>query len=90
MKYAGQQKFIVFQQSFDKSGWYVAPTLFYVNALRAIGYSIEIQPPSSMVPAGFSAAVICGAKLRDAMTAQVALEPIVIDDECGIYRFADK
>jgi hypothetical protein len=38
---------------------------------------------------GFSA-VICGAKVRDAMTAQVALEPIVIDDECGIYRFADK
>jgi hypothetical protein len=32
--------------------------------------------------------VMCGATVRNAMTAQVALRPILIDGECGIYQFA--
>jgi hypothetical protein len=82
------QKFVVIQHSYITQAFYVAPTLFYVNVLRAAGHSIEIQPPSAVIPAGFNAAVMCGATVRNAMTAQVSLRPILIDGECGIYQFA--
>ena len=84
------QKFVVIQQSFLPASFYVAPTLFYVNALRAAGHSIEILPPSAVIPAGFNAAVICGETVRNAMTVQVALKPILIDGKCGIYQLAAK
>ena len=89
------KKFIVFQQSYVPGGvpgdlYYVAPTLFYVNSLRAAGHSIVIQPPSAVIPQGFNTAVMCGATIRNAVTAQVVLQPIEIDGECGIYRLAAK
>ena len=84
------QKFVVIQQSFLPTSFYVAPTLFYVNALRAAGHSIEILPPSTVIPAGFNAAVMCGATVRNAMTVQVPLKPILIDGECGIYQLVAK
>jgi 4-amino-4-deoxy-L-arabinose transferase-like glycosyltransferase len=84
---ATPQKFVVIQQSFDPPDYYVAPTLFYVKALRAAGHSIEIQQPSAILPDGFKSAVMCGATMRNALTAQVALQGIAIDGECGIYSF---
>jgi 4-amino-4-deoxy-L-arabinose transferase-like glycosyltransferase len=84
------KKFVVIQQSYDWPGYYVAPTLFYVNALRAAGHSIEIQPPSAIIPAGFNAVVMCGASVRNAMTVEVALQPVVLDGECGIYQVEAK
>jgi hypothetical protein len=90
VQYGSPQKFIVIQQSYDPPDFYVAPTLFYVNALRAAGHSIEIQPPSAIIPEGFNSAVMCGASVRNAITAQVALQSIAIDGECGIYRFTAK
>jgi hypothetical protein len=90
VQYGSPQKFVVIQQSYDPPDFYVAPTLFYVNALRAAGHSIKIQSPSAIIPEGFNSAVMCGATVRNAMTAQVALQSIAIDGECGIYRFAIK
>jgi hypothetical protein len=90
VQYRSPQQFIVIQQSYDPPDFYVAPTLFYVNALRAAGHSIEIQPPSAVIPEGFISAVMCGATVRNAMIAQVALQSIAIDGECGIYRFTAK
>lgn len=91
----GPQEFVVFQESYVPGGvpgdfYYVAPTLFYVNALRAAGHKIEILPPSAAIPLGFSTAVVCGATMRKAVAVQVALRPNVIDGECGIYKFAAK
>jgi 4-amino-4-deoxy-L-arabinose transferase-like glycosyltransferase len=81
------KKFVVIQQSYDSGWYYVAPTLFYVNALRAAGHSIEVQPPSAIIPAGFDTVVMCGA-VRNAVTVEVVLQPVIIDGECGIYRVA--
>jgi 4-amino-4-deoxy-L-arabinose transferase-like glycosyltransferase len=89
MQYESPKKFIVIQQGFVAANSdYYGPTSFYVKVLREAGHSIEIQPPSAVIPAGFDAAVMCGAPVHDAMTARIALKPIVIDGECGIYRFA--
>ena len=90
VQYESPKKFIVIQQQFGvvANSDYYGPTLFYVKALRAAGHSIEIQPPSAVIQAGFDAAVMCGAPVHDAMTARIALNPILIDGECGIYRFA--
>lgn len=89
------QKFVVFQQSYVPGGvpgdfYYVAPTLFYVNAMRAAGYQIEILPPAAVIPRGFNTAVICGATMRETVAAQVALRSIAMDGECGIYQLAAK
>jgi glycosyltransferase involved in cell wall biosynthesis len=89
------QKFVVIQQSFVPRSFYVAPTLFYVNALRAAGRSIEILPPSvispvgfstARIPVGFNAAVMCGAVSRNATTVQVTLKPMLVEGECAIYE----
>jgi hypothetical protein len=85
------KKFVVIQEGFAPSPDqgqtdYYGPTSFYVKALRAAGHSVEIQPPSADIPPGFDAAVMCGAAMRDAMAAQVALKALVADGECGIYR----
>src|SRR5262249_26515321 len=40
VQYGSPQKFVVIQQSFVPTYFYVAPTLFYVNALRAADHSI--------------------------------------------------
>ena len=88
MQYASPQKFVVIQQSYRSEEFFVAPTLFYVNGLRSAGHSIEILPPSTAIPAGFNAAVMCGAEVRNAMAAEVLLEAIVVDGQCGIYRIA--
>ena len=89
VQYESPKKFIVIQQGFDPSNYY-GPTSFYVKALRAAGHSIQVQPPSAAIQAGFDAAVMCGVPVTDAMTPRIAFEPIVIDGECGIYRFAAK
>ena len=94
VQYRSPQKFVVFQEGFprsqthlgDPSSFYVAPTLFYVNALRATGHTIEILPPSASIPAGFSAAVMCGAMVPHAATAQTGLTPLLIAGKCGIYQ----
>ena len=86
--YAILQKFVVIQQSYRSEEFFVAPTLFYVNGLRSAGHSIEILPPSTAIPAGFNTAVMCGAEVRNAMAAEVLLEAIVVDGQCGIYRIA--
>jgi hypothetical protein len=90
VQYGSPQKFVVVQQSFVPTYFYVAPTLFYVNALRSAGHTIEILPPSAVIPAGFNAAVMCGAMVRNTTTIQAALKPILIDGECGIYQLAAK
>ena len=86
--YASPQKFVVIQQSYWKRDFFVAPTLFYVNGLRSAGYSVEIQPPFAAIPADFNAAVMCGAKVRNAVAAELLLEAIAMDGQCGIYRIA--
>jgi hypothetical protein len=88
VQYASPQKFLVVQQSYRLGEFFVAPTLFYVNGLRSAGHSIEIQSPSTAISAGFNAAVICGAEVHNAMTAELLLEAIVTDGQCGIYRIA--
>ena len=95
VQHKSPQKFVVFQQNFVPGGvpgdlYYVAPTLFYVTALRASGHQIEILPPSAVVPQGFDAAVICGATMRNAVAAQFVLRTIAEDGKCGIYRLAAK
>lgn len=85
------KRFVVIQQGFapspdqDSAGYY-GPTSFYVKALRAAGHSIAIQSPSADISPDFDDAVMCGAEMRDAMTARVTLDPLVTDGECGIYR----
>jgi 4-amino-4-deoxy-L-arabinose transferase-like glycosyltransferase len=98
VQYGSPQKFVVIQESFprsqsdlgDPSSFYVAPTLFYVNALRATGHIIEILPPSASIPAGFNAVVMCGAMLPHAATAQTVVTPILIAGKCGIYQLIAK
>ncbi len=98
VQYGSPQKFVVIQESFprsqsdlgDPSSFYVAPTLFYVNALRAAGHTIEILPPSASIPAGFNAAVMCGAMRPHAATAQTVVTAILIAGKCGIYQLVAK
>lgn len=104
VQYASPQKFVVIQESFVPSSaspdlhlkgisfgtFYVAPTLFYVNVLRARGHTIEILPPSANIPAGFDAAVMCGPTVAGPATAQRAVTPILINGKCGIYELAAK
>jgi 4-amino-4-deoxy-L-arabinose transferase-like glycosyltransferase len=90
VRYESPQKFLVIQQSFISESFYVAPTLFYVNALRATGRTIEILPPSASIPEGFNAAVICGETAADARAKGVAFNAILIYGKCGIYQLAAK
>jgi hypothetical protein len=90
VQYGSPQKFVVIQQSFVPTYFYVAPTLFYVNTLRAADHSIEILPPSAVIPAEFNAALLCGATVYNVTMVQVTLKPILIDGKCGIYQLAAK
>jgi hypothetical protein len=85
---ASPQKFVVIQRSYRAGEFFVAPTLFYVNRLRSAGHSIEILPPSTAIPAGFNTAVMCGAEVRNATAAELLLESVVTEGQCGVYRIA--
>lgn len=66
--------------------FYVAPTLFYVTALRAAGNEVVIQPASAKIGAGASTLLACGAQLIDKVKSEVVLEAIARRGECGLYR----
>jgi 4-amino-4-deoxy-L-arabinose transferase-like glycosyltransferase len=84
------QKFVVIQQSFVPTFFYAAPTLFYITALRAAGHTIEILPTFADIPAGFNAAVICGATALNATMEKIALKPVLINGKCAIYQISTK
>jgi 4-amino-4-deoxy-L-arabinose transferase-like glycosyltransferase/putative flippase GtrA len=88
------KKFIVIHPghfgNFVKKTYYVADVLFYVNALRAAGRLIEIQPPSAPIPAGFNLAVACVEAVPEWISKHVSSEPIATDGRCGLYRITGK
>jgi hypothetical protein len=66
--------------------FYVAPTNFYVKALRSVGYSIFISPSTAEIPSDVSLLVICGNSLPEAVASKVNLEKVVTNGECDISR----
>ncbi|WLI88885.1 GtrA family protein [Massilia sp. R2A-15] len=66
--------------------FYVAPTLFYVTALRAAGNDVVIQPASARIGAGAGTLLACGAPLLEKVKGEVALEAVARRGECGLYR----
>lgn len=70
--------------------FYVAPTLFYVTALRAAGNKVVIQPASAKVGAEATTLLACGAPLREKMSAALTLEAIASRGACSLYRIAQR
>lgn len=66
--------------------YYVAPTLFYVTALRAAGNQVVIQPASAPIGADAATVLACGAPLLEKVKAALTLETIARRGECGLYR----
>jgi 4-amino-4-deoxy-L-arabinose transferase-like glycosyltransferase/putative flippase GtrA len=66
--------------------FYVAPTLFYVTALRAAGHQVVIQPASAPIGADAATLLACGGALLEKVSGALALEAIARRGECGLYR----
>jgi 4-amino-4-deoxy-L-arabinose transferase-like glycosyltransferase len=89
LRASGVRQFAVLHPGYSNhhgDPYYVAPTLFYVNVLRAQGNVIEIQAPDRPIPAGYSAAVVCGPVLDTAIAAGLKLQPHAVQGRCGLYR----
>lgn len=87
------QKFVVIHPGYSNNkgdNFYIAPALFYVNALRAAGRTILIQPPYAAIPADFNVAVLCGDTVRNAVALRAKLQERELDGTCGIYSIVAK
>lgn len=80
------QKFVVLHPGYSRDVYYIAPTLFYANVLRARGRVIAIQPPEVPIPVGFDTVVVCSGEIGRASLAGLRLLPIIVESGCGVYR----
>ncbi len=86
-------KLLVFQESYVPKGipgdaYYLGPTRFYTEALRAAGHTIEVRPPGGAVSAEFDTALVCGAAMREAVARRFELGLLQRESGCWIYRLA--
>ena len=64
---AGERSILVVHPGYDAEefGYYVAPTLFYVQVLRREGRTVEIQAPLAPISSEFTSLVACGETARE-------------------------
>jgi hypothetical protein len=87
------QKFVLIHPGYPNAkgdNFYIAPSLFYVNALRAVGRTILIQPLYAPIPAEFNVAALCGDTVRNAVALRLKLRAIEMDGTCGFYSIVAK
>lgn len=72
--------------NYQEDAYYVAPTLFYAKAMRALGWTVDVLPLTSVRDSSADALVFCGDVSAQAATSELALQPLQREGACGLYR----
>lgn len=64
--------------------FYIAPTLFYITALRTTGYDIRVQPPGTAISSDTEAIVVCGKALTQQSLSHAGRHVIQTNGPCSL------
>ena len=85
---AGERSILVVHPGYDAEefGYYVAPTLFYVQVLRREGRTVEIQAPLAPISSEFTSLVACGETARELHQRLPSLSTTLSYRTCRLFR----
>jgi hypothetical protein len=78
-------KVVVLHPGYSRDVYYVAPTLFYANALRLQGRDILIHSPDHSLPPDFDTVIVCGGPAGRAVEAY-RLVAVLEEEGCAALR----